>query len=434
MTTLVEARKSWQLQYINAYIYRRYSSTVWDTEPVDVSMDLLFDKIEAISYALDPYAFDVGLFFSSNTKITLDNARGRYSDTNNSRSIWAGFKSRDNSIFKLECGYVDEDGNEITNTAFEGFIKSSTIEEDANDNFTFEVYGFENMFADLAVTAGSLTSNTVKNIIYSIMNRSEITSLITVDLANINPDNNVQISAPSVFNNQLIKSVLSNLLIISNSVAYVDRNRVFHCTPRTESDDVKLTLSYNSQSGQPDNIFQLRRFTGEARVFNLIKSEDEVYSSYSDTELLEIYGVKEKKINMDCISDSSVAQSVVDRVRREFQYPKEEFEIETDYLGDAIELLDKVLLEVFPDTLDTGSPEPICGIAICGEAVVTDYAGGLIVDGSKIFKVLKITHDPKRMSTTLLIRNTGYGPDDGSTGSTGELAICGFAVCGVGAI
>lgn len=434
MSTLTEARKSWQLQYVNAYIYRRYNSTTWDTEPVDVSRDLLYDKIEAITYSLDPYAFDIGLFFSSNAKITLDNGRGRYGDVNNSRSIWAGFKSRDNSIFKLECGYIDEDGNEIANTAFEGFIKSSTIEEDADDNFTFEVFGFENMFTDLAVSAGSLTTNTVKNTIYSIMNRSEITSLITVDLANINPDNNVMIDVPSVFNNQLIKSTLSNLLVLSNSVAYVDKNRVFHCKARVESTEVMLNLSHNSQSGQTDNIFQLRRFTGEARIFNLIKSEDDVYSSYSDTELLEIYGVKEKKINLDCISDSSVAQSVIDRVRREFQYPKEEFEIETDYLGDAIALLDKVLLEVFPDTIDTGFPEPICGIAICGEAVLTDYSGGLIVDGNKIFKVLKITHDPKRMSTTLLIRNTGYGPGDGSIGSTGELAICGFAVCGVGAI
>lgn len=434
MSTISLARKSWQLQYVNAYIYRKYDSITWDVTPIDVSRDLLFEKIGNISFSLDPSAFDVGLFFSSKVTIFLENSRGRYSDINSSRSIWSGFSTRDGSIFKLDCGYIDESSQEVSNIAFQGVIKSKTVEEDGDDNIKFDVFGFEQVFADIKVQVGSLIPAMAQNIIFSILDKPEITSIITVNLANINPDNNIFIDVPSVFNNESIKSVLSTILLATNSVAYVDNNKVLHVKARRETEAIILQLSSNSQIGLQDNIITIKKYTGEARIFNVFKTNDNLFFSESSPDLQQIYGVNIKEINLDLLTDSNTIQSVLDRLVTEFQVPKEEFEIETDYLGDAIQLLDKVSLEVFPDVIDTGFPPPICGQAICGSAVLTDFYGAMVVYGDKVYKVLKITHDLKKMITKLYIRNVGITFDDGYLASSGSSAICGEAICGVSGI
>ena len=435
MTTVQEARKSWQVQYVNAYIYRRLSSTEWETTPIDVSRDVLEDKIQQISYSLDPYAFDVGLFFSSKFTVTLDNSRGKFSDVNNSRSIWSGFLTRDNSIFKLECGYVSDDGDEVENIAFEGLIKSSTVEEDGDvDNIMFDVYGFENIFNDINIQSGSLAAGTVSSIIYQMLNTPEITEIIDIDALNISPDNDFMITVPSALSGRPIKEALTDLLIAANSVAYIDSDRVFHCTSRAESDEVAVQLTSNSQRGLTDNISSIKKYSGEARVFNVFQTSDGEQTSFASTDVLQAYGVKYKSITVDFVSDETVIQGILDRLVTEFQYPKEEYEVETDYLGDAIGLLDKVYLEVFPEFIDTGSDLPVCGIAVCGEAILTDYNGGMIITGDKLFKVLKITHNVRTMTSTLYIRNVGVNLSDGFAGSDGVLAVCGFAICGVGGI
>lgn len=434
MSTISLARKSWQLQYVNAYIYRKYDSVTWDTTPIDVSRELLFEKIGNISFSLDPSAFDVGLFFSSKVTIFLENSRGKYSNQDNSRSIWSGFDTRDGSIFKLDCGYIDENSQEVSNIAFQGIIKSKTFEEDGDDNVKFDVFGFEQVFADIKVQVGSLVPATVSDTIFSILNKPEITSIITVNLSNIIPDNDIFIDSPSVFNNESIKNVLSTLLLITNSVAYIDKDRILHIKNRKEKDDIVLQLSSNSQIGLQDNILTIKRFTGEARIFNLFKTTDNVYYSESAVDLQMIYGINIKEINLDSLSNGTTIQSVLDRLVREFSVPKEEFEIETDYLGDAIQLLDKVYLEVFPDVIDTGFPPPICGQAICGSAVLTDFYGSIIIYGDKVYKVLKITHDLKKMITKLYIRNVGISFDDGYAASIGSSALCGVAICGSGEI
>lgn len=433
MSTLIEARKSWQLQYCNAYIFRKLTSTTWDIDPIDVSRDFIFDKIGAISYSLDPYAFDVGLFFSSKVSVTLENSRGKYSDVQNSRSIWSGFKTRDNSIFKIECGYIDDTG-EIMNTAFQGFIKSKTIEEDGDDNIKFDVLGFEQIFSDIKIGFGSLASNTVKNTIFAILNKPEITSIMNISLINIIPENDFVIDDPSFFYDKAIKDALSDILLGSNSIAYIDNNRVFHCKARRESDDLVYKLTSNSQLGLPDNIIDIRRFTGEARIFNVFKANEGQYISEADAETQSIYGVSVKELKIGYTSTPATIQNILDRLLTEFKYPKEEFEIETDYLGDAIKLLDKVALESYPSLIDTGYPAPICGVAICGQAVLTDFAGGLIVTGDKAYKVLKIKHDLKKFTTNLYIRNVGVDLTDGYFGSAGVSAVCGFAICGVSSI
>lgn len=435
-TTIQEARKPWQLQYINAYIFRRnVMADTWETDGVDVSRDLLEDKLQDINYALDPYAFDVGLFFSSSFTITLDNSRGRYSDVVDSRSIWSGYSTRDNSIFQLQCGYVDENGDEIYNVAFEGFLKSSTVEEDGStENITFEIFGFENLFNDVYVQAGSLSANLVSTTIYNMLNIPEITSIMTVSLSNIVPANDFLVDNPDTLTNKTIKEALSLILLASNSVLYVDNNRVVHCTSRTETETVVVGLTSNSQRGYTDNIQAIKRFSGDARVFNIFKTEDGAYSSYASNDLIKTWGARSKTITLDFVTDANVIQTILDTLVEQFQYPKEEYEVVTDYLGDAIALLDKVYLEVFPDFVETGSELPVCGVAVCGTAVLTDYDGGMVIYGDKLFKVLKIKHDVRNMNSILYIRNVGINLSDGYVASTGSLAVCGFTICGVGEI
>ena len=433
MTTVQEARKSHQTQYVNAYIYRRLMPTSWESTPIDVSIYVVEDKLQMINYALDPYAFDVGLFFSSKFNVTLDNARGKFSGVTDSRSIWAGMDTRDNSIFQIECGYVDENGEEIVNIAFEGFLKSSTMEEDGSlDNISFDVYGFENLLNDVYVPSGGLAAGYVSDIVYAMLNVPEITGILTIDPANIVPNNDFYVDNPTTLTNMPIKEALGLILVASNSVAYVDNDRYFRCSSREESLGVAVQLTSNSQRGLTDNIQKITRFSGEGRIFNCFKSEDGAYVSLASNENIQKWGIRTKEIQLDFVTDADVIQAILDDLVLQFQYPKDEYEVVTDYLGDAIQLLDKVYLEVFPDFIDTGEELPVCGIAVCGEAVCSGYEGGMVVVGDKVFKTLKIAHDIRGMNTTLYIRNVGVNLSDGYVGATGTPAVCGFAICGVG--
>ena len=429
-TTISLAKKSIQTQYIKATIYRRQNDLTWETTGIDVSRNLLSEKISRIEKSVDPSNFDVGLFFSSKIKIFIDNKRGKYSDVDNSRSIWSGLQSRDNSILKFESGYVDENGNEIPNTAFEGMINDKTFKEDVDDTINFEVFGFEQLFKETKIIPGSLANNNVKNVIYYMVNRPEITGIMNVSLSNINPDNDIYINNPGTFNNESIKDSLARLLLASNSVAYIDNNRNFIVKDRGATTEVIMQFYLNSQGGNPDNIYKISRESGKSRVFNVFVSDDRLNYKESGSDNLRLYGANIKKIKMEYTTNSTIKDSILARLLREFQFPKEEIELETDYLGDAINLLNKCTIEVYPNVIDTGYDAPRVGEAIIGTAVLTDYDGGFIVYGNKAYKVIKIKHDLKNTKTSLRLRNTGVSLDDGYLGSSGQPGAVGFAIVG----
>src|SRR5687768_11864409 len=204
-TTASELKKAVNHAYREVYIKRRFSDGSYDSEWTEISRYVLGGGMGKISFQLDADDFDVGIFVVSNMRLMLDNAQGKFNDVDDSRSIWSGYESRHLTKVKIEAGYRTQDGERIADEiVFNGLIDERTfiLEGDA-DIASATVLSRESIFQFLSVLPGTLSSAvTASTAIAVLCGRSEVTAHINVDVANINPDNDITIDNPSEWANR----------------------------------------------------------------------------------------------------------------------------------------------------------------------------------------------------------------------------------------
>ncbi len=352
------------------------------TEWQEITKDVIFSSLGSINSDLDNTDYDIGVYRVSNFKITLNNLNGKYSDVGSEQTIFK-YKRSDSLVritWEIEeagpfvgiaesgSGYLSEEID-----IFVGLLNDESLSMDlSKQEVSFMCLGRESVFQRQIVPFGTISNgDLISTVLYNILNQEGISELMTVDASNIACGIDVAIDSIASLQNKTVQEGLNKLLLASNSVLYIQNDSVF-ISPRVASDDVRFTFFGQGSPRGQENILDLKNIrNGLNRTFNYFTWKDTALYS-SDLTSVDKYGVRKKELDFEFITTDVKRQSILDALSLEFKLPKQEFDLYTtlNYQSMAVGLLDRVSIDYPRVYLSGDNPLPICGLAICGEAIL----------------------------------------------------------------
>lgn len=384
---------------------------------IEVTRDVV--SLKGVSQTLDSSEFDVGIFRNGGFGFILKNDEGKYSDVTNVRSIFRTKRADsivrvtwDRNDFDLLCGFFNAGEEYLSEpvTIFEGLLSdvtaSSTI---ARQEAEFRVLGYESLLDRALVPFTDIAAgDTFAEIIYSSLNQTSITNLLTVDIANIVPAVDLVTDTVEELENQTVKEMLEDVLLASNSVLYI-RDGIIYVTARTPSASLDFQFYGQASDSGIENVIDIAKLRdGQNRTFNFWTWEDTTSFSKDETSL-DTYGALKKEIKSTLILDASTTkiQQVLDGYRDEFSFPKMEMEIETPMTEEslALYLLDRVSLD-YPNVFEPADNNvlPRYGQVVYGDAKYPFGQFSLRIPSSWRFKILSRKIDVTKQTVTFGIR------------------------------
>ena len=228
---------------------------------IDVSSDTDVQSIGSIKESIDQDEFEVGLFKFNQFRIVLNNIQGKYSDVGEPNTIFA--HKRNDSLIKItwqiendivQCGTAVCGDPKLSEelTIFVGLLNDASLALDiSNQKLNFQALGLESIFDRVEVNYASLSNgDTISEAIYTILNQTAITNLLTVSSLNIDPDTNVIIDDKSNLENTTVKEALNDLLFIGNAVLYT-KDQIVYVQNRDATVSVGATF-YGARVGYWD--------------------------------------------------------------------------------------------------------------------------------------------------------------------------------------
>lgn len=406
------------------YIKTFTAQDVYDTSWVEVTDNV--KNIGTIITGFDEQDFTVGTKVIPNASVTVDNSNGKFSDVDYPNSVF--FFSRANSIFRVT---YTEDSTETE--VYRGLIKDDNFKLQASkQDGSLLVAGTDTIFQETGVVSAAINNgDTLKTVIYTILNIPQITNLLTVSLSNINPTNgNLTINDKSWFTNKTVKAALDNLMIATNSIYYINSSQEIIVRDREDSPDIKYTFRGQGVSDGEENIIDIKNFNnGRHRVFNRCIFDT---TTTNDTTSQTLNGLRIFTINADYITNTTTQESLAGEITSEYNAPKEEFLLTTELNSDTLALVffDKVVVN-FPKGA-TVPPEidmPFYGAAVYGTDIYPYTYGSFEIDPVKAFKIQGIRYDVLKKEISFKLRQRGTGYSDGSYNET-ESAVYGYGVYG----
>lgn len=416
MALKTHAEKSYQIKFVRVEIAPRLSNGTYDAWK-EITQWVISQNTQTFSRSIDSDDFDIGYFEESNLKISLDNRDNLFTEG------YGYFYNRivDKTKFRLSAGYYDttamEAGEEPQpeyNINFEGFIDGKALAYDVdNDTLTITALAYSSIFKTLRTDPGAVGSGqTFKNAFYALLNRSEVTNFLTVELANISPKINNTVDNASWFAGKQLDRSINALLLASNSVLYVKDNTVY--VKSRENPAVVRYQFFSRGSDRPCNVETIKDHNyGHKRIITRVEVSTGLFAEAAD-DIQKIYGSGLKKLDIGFITNTEKLLAIGDDILSEFQLPKQELLLTTDYLGGEIELLDMVTID-HPGVILEAEPARY-GNAVYGQGHYVTRQGGARFYPFNGWKVLGITHDYRRFSTTLKLREIGNTLYDGNAG------------------
>jgi hypothetical protein len=375
-----------------------------DGQYVDDWMDVTkyVNKIGEVSIDSDSADFQLGVFRQSNVKLALNNREGLFSDVDFSDSIFR-YKRTDSQVKMTwdlipdpaRCGmvYCGQFYTSEELEMFKGLLSDESFTENAKTEVAeFYALGFESVFSRVDTPYSLLAAgDTIKTLIYTILNQTTITDLLTVELANIDPDLNLATDAVASLENKTVREALNVLLQISNSVLYIEDDTIY-VSSREETADLKQTFYGQASTAGAENLVTADKISnGLNRTFNYW-TWAEATNRFSVDSSINIYGVRKRELDSELFTNTTKRDTILQTFAGEFGDPKQELEIKTklNYTSLARDLLDKVNID-YPTILvqSPGFDMPICGIAICGEAVLPRGLWSFSIPSTRYFKITK---------------------------------------------
>lgn len=420
-----------QIRYKVTFTPRTSAETYGSS--IDVSDRILVNGIKRIMRSIDSGDYGFGVYTYGDIDLKGYNLNGYFNDENDNRSIFPA--GRDLTKVSVTFSQLDNDGEETATIRFQGLINEEGTRVDvARNQITFRVLSLDSVIRTTNVPAGKVTTGmTPKQAIEAILDNTRISSVLTVTSGNINPDlNTITVDSGSAFDNRASKAALDDLLIVSNSVMIIDSSQNVIVQSREESSDIDVLNLYGPHDIHArENIITIDGYnTGQHRQFNSINVND---TNASDSGLQNEFGVRQKTVDIDFISDATKETSVANRLLKEFKAPKIELKVTvaTSLIKDY-DLLDRVSIN-YPLRLkpEEGDLLPIVGITKIGSATepLPRSFGSIKIDPRVAFKIIEIEDNPRRFVSKIKLRQVGTELNDGVFNVPGS-AIVGFAIIG----
>jgi hypothetical protein len=242
-------------------------------------------------------------------------------------------------------------------------------------------------------------------VIYALLNQSQITSLLTVDYSNINCGTDLPIDSIASLQNKTVQEGLNNLLLVSNSVLYIEGDTVF-VSPRVATDQVIFNFYGQTSPNGAENIIDIQNIrNGLNRVLNYFTWKDTTLFSQSLSSVAK-YGALTKELSADFVTLGTSQQTIMDNLCAEFADPKQEFSITTpmSYKSLACTLLSRVSVDYPIVYVSTGDPVPLCGAAVCGEAILPKALSAFKLSPTDYYYVIGRSVNSKDSTITFKLR------------------------------
>lgn len=400
-------------------------------DEVEVTDLVIGQKVSNIRRGLDSTDYDIGAFFYDDVQLDLLNVDGYLNDENDYRSI---FKySRDKALVRID--YLDDDDTTIV---FKGLLNEEATRIDATkDEIMIRILSLDSILRKTQVAGGIISANaTVSEAIFQILNQVEITAILGVDALNINPDYDFILDEPSELENKSVREAMNKLLLLSNSVMYVDENDDIIVANREENEGEDVLVLYGPYDlKRRQNIVDIKNYNqGKHRTFTAVKIND---TEISNSDFISAYGYRQKKIEAPFITDAEVIANAGERLVDEFKVPKVELEVTVPTrVARSVKLLDPISID-HPLRIEppAGYFLPIVGQAEIGDSdTPLPYRyGSVSIPPEMGFKVLEIKEDPKSFLTTLKLRQIGRLTGDGYF-TADDCGMVGYGVIGIATI
>lgn len=392
------------MSHFRVYIKPFDSSGAYAADWTEVSEDVARDSMGEIRQMIDDSDYDVGVFKFNDFNLKLRNIEGLYGDADTIKSMFR--YKRTNSLVKITWQLQEDDpypgmvypaasvaGNDEVEV-FQGLLNDEGTDADIRDqDITFRVLGRESVFAQVETPFGDLSiGDTVAEVIFACLNQPKITDLLTVDIANITPQLDLELDAVAHFENTAVFQVLEEMFKISGSVMTIIDD-VIYVSERTETAALQKTFyGQASNAGIEDviNITGVR--SGINRTFNYLTWAETTLLA-QDVSSVARLGIKKRPQDMefDSITDTAKRQQILDMYRDEFGNPKAEFDLTVPITKATLQIpfLGKVAVD-YPTILypAAGEPMPIYGLAIYGQSFYPHGVWSLTLATTDLFKVM----------------------------------------------
>lgn len=405
--------------------------SAYETGWTEITSDTMLSSLGSIRRQLDMSDYDIGVYTNSGISLQLRNGHGKYSDIGASSTV---FKyRRAGSLVKVTWDQADGDyyaGSSLSNDfldneiqVFQGFLDDdATRMQLKSQMIDFKVFGFESAFDRalapdwVATPPGDSLVSTLIEALLNSANDSLTTPLLTIDAGQINPANDVSWDDLEVFQNKTVKEVLNDLLLVSNSVLYLDDvttpgETVPVVSARTAPVDVAYSFYGAGSTQAPENIIDIQDIrSGLNRTFNFVtwidsNADTPVNISSIDASSVDRYGYRKKNITVDGLTTLATQQAIIDAIRVEFANPKEELTLTTPITSDllAVLLLSRVDID-YPLVPVTTEDLPIYDVSEYGVAMYPINLSGIVISQDTPYKILGSEIDCIRNEATLALR------------------------------
>lgn len=371
-----------------------YAST-W----LDVSADVDFGKIGSLSTELDNTEYDIGIFRNSGIKVVLRNREGLYSDVGFDKSIFKYRRSETQVKITYRpaaapiCGFAVAGDSMLSSevTVFVGLLNDdSTAMNLDSSQIEFTALGRESRFQREIVPYASIAIGQLASVaIYSILNQTGITKLMTVAQVNIVCGVDKTLDAITPLQNKTVTEALKILLLASNSVLRIVDNTVY-VSARTPTAGVMGNFYGQASALGPENIAAINAIkSGLAKAFNYFTWKGTALA-VADSASGAIYGNRKKEVDADIFTNSGKQTDVLNSLLAEFATLKQEFELIAPLTLATVELtlLDRVSIDYPTVYIPDENPYPLCGLAVCGTAILPIAAWEFILDPLDYYKII----------------------------------------------
>ncbi|MCA9813174.1 MAG: hypothetical protein KC483_10000 [Nitrosarchaeum sp.] len=405
---------------IKVYLTSRKSPTEYATEQ-EITQYVINESFGDIVETMDSTDYDFGIFTFGEINLVVQNKDGKFNSTDDWRSLFQF--SRD--LAKIRISLVESDltrsnqtitASTVTETdLFIGIInEEATVTDAQNETVNFIALSLNSIFRKTKVNANVVSdADTVSAALYNMLNQDSVKSLLTVDSANINPDNDFAIDVGAHFDNTVLKDSLNELLLASNSILYIDSSLNVIVASRDERAALSTLTFYGpyDQYGR-GNIQSIQDYNnGNHRMFNSVKINE---IEANDSGFVEEFGLRQKEITAEYLTTDATELTIANSLLAEFKEPRDEMQISLNAEDiKSSQLLQKVSIN-YPLRLsiEDGDFLPIFGQAIYGDSE-TPYPkvhGGFSIHPNQVFKIIEKRINLQSMIGVLKLRqtNTGY--------------------------
>ena len=384
----------------HVYIKPFNDDGTYQTDFIEVTKDVA--SLSNLKETIDADEYNTGIFKYGSFKIALNDINGRFSDVGGPTTIFR-FR-RSGSQIKItwsfgnditECG-IAICGDAYTNkeeTIFEGLLNDETMITNIGDQkANFSVLTLDSILDSVETDFASISNGeSVDTILFTILNQTEITTLLTVSAGNINSALNSNVDDVSGFENQTVRETIQELLGLSNSVLYIS-DRTIYVSDRTPTAAVQKTFYGQASDIGIENITNITGIrSGLNKVFNLITWEDTALSA-RDTSSISAYGVRKKQVKFDSITNGTTQQNILNNIRTEFGTIKQQLTLTSpmDYTTILLSILDRVAID-YPTTFKAvdGEALPILGQVVLGEFSLPFGEWSFTIDTTTNYKILE---------------------------------------------